>query len=431
MTFIRHFLYYLLRLTLTVTFRVFFKKIHVIGEDKIPANQPIILASTHPNSFLDGVVLMALLHRTTYTLARGDAFLKPTPNRILRSMNLLPIFRATDGDPRESIQRNNHMFDEVYDILNKKRMVIIFPEANAIHEKRVRPLKKGTARMAVDMIKRSNFEMNLAIVPVGMNYSFFKSFRKEMHIKIGEPILMREEAAEIRDAEARYVNHLTKRLSEAMEAQMIIAADGKDDEFDTLADLIRKNTPESFFVHFDRSDTRFQLEKELSNRLLQKQDEKLYLEAKSYREMLENHQLKEYPRYSTNQVLWQNVFCILSFVPATIVWLFHGFGIYFAKKMTPNKIKTPVFFDSVFLGILMIALDLAALFFFMISYVFFGWGGMLVYWMCRWLIPVFYSNEDYLSDRKEARKWTLLSKSNPEIFTQLIEKRRYLLEAIA
>lgn len=416
-------------MTLSVMHRMYYKNIHLVGEENLPANKPVIIASTHTNSFLDGVMVMSIMERMTYALARGDAFLHPKFNRVLRSMNLLPIFRATDADPRESVRRNNETFDETYDILKRNKALIIFSEAISVPAKKVRTVRKGTARLAVDMMKRSGMDMDLQVVPLGMNYGHFKGPRKSVTMKFGKAIPLRDYVEEISNTEAKFVNHLTRILTQEFKGQMVISPDGKEEEFDELLEITNSEKPIDPLVQFDRTDREFAYEKQVSEKVLEEPDEILD-KVSAYTEKRDAADLKEYKRYSSTQKWLQATHFAFTIIPSLLTMLLHGWIMPMAGRLTPGKIKTPVFFDSVYIGIALIGTYVAALVFFPVSFLTYGWGGVLIYWVLRWSMPSFYQNKEFLANISEKMKWQRLEKSDPGLYNELTTLRRDILNDV-
>lgn len=421
----------MLRVTLGVVVRIFYRRIHLVGEEKIPSGSPVILASAHPNSFLDGVMLMYLLRRRIFTMARGDAFLKPRSNRILRSLGLLPIFRATDADPRESVKRNSEAFDETYELLKRDLAIIIFPEAIATPEKRVRPIRKGTARMAVDMVKRSDFMLDLHIVPIGMNYTFFGAPRKDLMIQIGDPISLLEHKEAIGEQEARFVNTLTKRIESDLEGLMICAPTDHDSELDLALELVRREFPSDPLIQFDRSSSQFKLEKQVSERF---QDPGLLSDltgkVREYARDRARLGLKEFERYNAPKRAFHAVFFIVTLLPALLAGSTHGWTLSYAVRSTPGRIKHELFHDSVIVGILLVGIYIMALIFFPIAFVLYSWGGILIYWMLRWLIPVYYQDVEIWKNFVRRRAWIAKSKKDPGVMSELERKRKDLIRSL-
>lgn len=148
----------------------------------LQAKGPLLLAANHPNSFLDGIILTTLFDQPVYSLARGDAFKNKWVNKILRSLQLLPVYRTSEGV--ENLEQNYTTFASCIEVFKKGGIVLIFSEGRCENEWHLRPLKKGTARLAITAWESG---LPLQVLPVGFNYSSFKSFGKSMHLLFGTP----------------------------------------------------------------------------------------------------------------------------------------------------------------------------------------------------------------------------------------------------
>ena len=142
-----------------------------------------MLACNHPNSFLDAVILATLFDNPVYSLARGDAFNKKWAAFLLKQFNILPVYRQREG--AEHLHKNYETFDACAEIFKQNGIVLIFSEALCENEWHLRPLKKGTARLAAAAWQQN---IPLKILPVAVNYSSFKSFGKNIHLNFGKLI---------------------------------------------------------------------------------------------------------------------------------------------------------------------------------------------------------------------------------------------------
>lgn len=142
----------------------------------------MLLSANHPNSFLDGIILTTLFENHIYSLARGDAFKKPWANKLLRRLHLAPVYRTREGV--ENLEHNYTTFATCLDIFKKNGIVLIFSEGLCENEWHLRPLLKGTARLATSAWQQG---IPLQVLPVGINYDSFKRFGKEVHLHFGQP----------------------------------------------------------------------------------------------------------------------------------------------------------------------------------------------------------------------------------------------------
>jgi 1-acyl-sn-glycerol-3-phosphate acyltransferase len=176
-------LYSLLKKYARLAIRIYCRKIVINKPEMLQSKGPVLFASNHPNSFLDGMILTTLLDEPLYSLARGDAFKKNRMNRLLRWLKLLPVYRTSEGV--ENLEHNYTTFAACQETFKKNGLVLIFSEGRCENEWHLRPLKKGTARLAITSWKQ---QIPLTVIPVGLNYSSFKNFGKEVHLFFGEPV---------------------------------------------------------------------------------------------------------------------------------------------------------------------------------------------------------------------------------------------------
>ena len=164
---------------------LFFCRHIIINKKSILKNKgPLLIACNHPNSFLDAIILAALFKKPIYSLARGDVFKNKRIAKILISLNILPVFRITEG--AENLNTNYDTFEKCREIFKKNGIVLIFSEGLCVNEWKLRSLKKGTARLA---FSAWNEGIDLTVIPAGINYQSFRSFGKNVQLNFGTPIL--------------------------------------------------------------------------------------------------------------------------------------------------------------------------------------------------------------------------------------------------
>lgn len=220
-------LYRFMQALLRLVLKVYFRKIYFAGAALLPKNKPLILACNHPNSFLDAVLLAVLIKEPLHFLARSDVFNTPFKSWLLHQFNLIPIYRLQEG--AENLHRNEETFAQCYKILQNGGRILIFSEGICIQEKRLRPLRKGTARLAFGAETAHNFTLGLQVVPVGINYTFPAKFRQEAQISLSQPIALREFKNLYQTAPARAVLGLNQKISVGLQENMVIIPEKKQE----------------------------------------------------------------------------------------------------------------------------------------------------------------------------------------------------------
>jgi hypothetical protein len=132
---------------------------------------------------MDGIIMTTLMDEQLYSLARGDAFSRKAVGNILRRMFLLPVYRTNEG--KENLSHNYTTFEACQQVFAANGLVLIFSEGGSANEWHLRPLRKGTARLATSTWEKG---IDLTVIPLGLNYNAFRLFGKNVYINFGEPL---------------------------------------------------------------------------------------------------------------------------------------------------------------------------------------------------------------------------------------------------
>lgn len=217
--------YYPLKLYVFVASYLYFRKLRVVGRENIPMKGPLIFAINHQNALLDALLLSVISWRSPHFLTRADVFNNKYVNKFLRGLKMLPIYRIRDG--YDSIKRNEAIFEATKEILIKGGVVGIFPEGSHSMTYEVRPLKKGVARIAFLAEDALDFNLNLQIVPIGIQYESYFFPQGRTLISFGKPI----KVANYRDIYAKDQNEgfdvIIKELSARLKS-LILHIDTKE-----------------------------------------------------------------------------------------------------------------------------------------------------------------------------------------------------------
>lgn len=214
----------------------FYDKVTVVGRDKVPKNKPVILAVNHQNALMDPLIVICTLTGPSVFMARADIFKSKKIAKILHFFKVLPIYRIRDGI--KNLQNNDAVFDETVDIMEGKGRLGILPEGNHAGVRRLRALKKGIARIAFQAEERNDFNLDIQIVPVGLDYSNYINFGADLLVHFGNPISVKDFKALYLENPQKGMNAFMKELRKRMIPQMLNIDDSEHyNEIETLKDI--------------------------------------------------------------------------------------------------------------------------------------------------------------------------------------------------
>jgi 1-acyl-sn-glycerol-3-phosphate acyltransferase len=178
--------YQLLRYYVQFALWLSHRRIVVTGRQLIPKGKPIIFAANHQNALMDSLSIVCTNPSQSVWLARADIFKSKFIRPILNFLKMAPVYRIRDG--KDSLSNNEQIFALVTQILENKDSVCLFPEAAHSGRRQMLPHKKAIPRIALEAEEKNNFALNLQIVPVGIYYSHYWKFDRNLIVQYGKPI---------------------------------------------------------------------------------------------------------------------------------------------------------------------------------------------------------------------------------------------------
>jgi len=182
-------LYIALKSLISLGLHAYHKKIEVYGADNIPKEGPVLFLPNHQSALLDVLLVGANFKRKPYFLTRSDVFGKPVLIAFFNYLKMIPVYRIRDG--RDTLSKNDAIFDVCAQLLKKGEAVTMFPEANHNLDRRVRHLSKGFTRLIFKALELSP-QLDIQIVPVGFNYNRAVGFPDTVAVYYGKPILVQQ-----------------------------------------------------------------------------------------------------------------------------------------------------------------------------------------------------------------------------------------------
>jgi glycerol-3-phosphate O-acyltransferase/dihydroxyacetone phosphate acyltransferase len=220
-------LYWIIKPFVAIFFRVFYQYDYR-GRHNIPKGRPVVLAPNHVNAFIDPVALGLLSPAPVRFFARGDVFKGKLAKRVLNSMGVSPMYRIQEGF--SEIKKNDKTFEECRSLLTSDKIILLFPEGLCVQERRLRPLKKGMARIVFQTEEILGFEKDVLVIPVGLNYTAPYKFRSKLFIDIGEPISAIDYKERYLKDKVRTINEFTKMFEAKMAEHMVVLNNTESDK---------------------------------------------------------------------------------------------------------------------------------------------------------------------------------------------------------
>ena len=180
--------YEIVALTLSIYNNFFFKKLTVVGKEKIPKDGSIIFSPNHQSALLDPLLVGVTNGKRVYSLTRSDVFRKPFL-WVLNAMQTLPIYRIRDG--YEKLTRNKKTFDICYELLKNKNNLMIFSEGKHHDKYFLLPISKGSSRIGLESLKKFP-KTKIYLQAVGINYGSHIHPYHNCTIVYGNPIKLNE-----------------------------------------------------------------------------------------------------------------------------------------------------------------------------------------------------------------------------------------------
>jgi len=232
--------YHLVAGLVRVTSWVMFSRIEVRGMDRVSWDEPCIVSPNHQNAFLDALLVGVFAPVKLTFLSRASVF-GTAFDWVFDALHMEPIYRRRDG--LDKVAQNKDILTDQRENLKQGGSVVMFSETEHAHTYYLRPLSRGSARLALST--QAETDRTVQLVPVGINYYHLRRPGFKVSIVFGEPIPVSTYMDRYQDAEAACMNELRDDLTDAMKDCLLVPE--KTDDYRERVDRIhRKNEGLSF-----------------------------------------------------------------------------------------------------------------------------------------------------------------------------------------
>ena len=163
--------------------RTFYREIKVKGLENLPESGQAIFTPNHPNALIDPLLLSLLpsICRIRF-VAKAPLFKISMLGWIMRKIGAIPVIRRFEADGEVDYQA---FFTSCVDSLASGDSIAIFPEGVSLSQPRMSIIKTGAARLF--FLAREK-DINIPIVPIGLNYEYGSIFRTSVVMWIAKPL---------------------------------------------------------------------------------------------------------------------------------------------------------------------------------------------------------------------------------------------------
>ena len=194
---------------------VFFRQVDVIGAERIPARDPVLLVANHPNGLIDPILILGFLPRAPRFLAKSTLWANPFVLPLLQLARVIPVYRRTD--PGVDPEKNQQTFARCHAELARGEAIALFPEGVSYHAPQLQQLRTGAARIAVGA-EVAFGPLRICVVPVGLTFERKAEFRSRVLVQVGEPIAVAGYTSATGVEDRDRIRELTEAIGAGLEA---------------------------------------------------------------------------------------------------------------------------------------------------------------------------------------------------------------------
>jgi glycerol-3-phosphate O-acyltransferase / dihydroxyacetone phosphate acyltransferase len=223
-------IYRLLQGIMWVTLHLYFRRITFKNLERLKSNGPLLVISNHPNTVMDPLVALYRMPAICHLLANYSLFKNPISGFLLSNLFCIPIQRYADVPEGQPLQ-NDEAFKKCDEHLLSGGCLYIAVEGTSWPERVIREFKTGMARIAFNAEMKTDFKLDLRVLPIGITYSDGLKFRSDVRVEIGELISADEWQAAYTREPRKVIQDFTTHVENKMRDIVIDCRDAEEDKF--------------------------------------------------------------------------------------------------------------------------------------------------------------------------------------------------------
>ncbi|MCB9082550.1 MAG: 1-acyl-sn-glycerol-3-phosphate acyltransferase [Lewinellaceae bacterium] len=346
-------LYTILKPLVAIALKTTYRNIDLIHPERIPPAGPVIFVANHPTAFIDPVLVAVFQDRTLYFLTRGDYFNSRLFGLFLTSIHVKPLYRMNESGFTK-VKSNLSTINQLFHPNKEREAILVSVEGNATHEKRMRPVKKGAARIAFDTLETKGID-EIYLVPVGFTYTYAEQFRSQVMMIFDNPIKGSDFLAIYQENKARGITALTEEIKKRLEANVVILNKDREDVAEAFFILYRSEHPRPFWPVISHQEEQLFAEKAIADQVNAMDD----LEYNRWDELQKTYfSTLRRAGFEDGTLVQQNAYTLLNTlllvvgcIPAALGYLWSWLPLLPGKYLAENKVRRLSFKISVQMGV--------------------------------------------------------------------------------
>jgi 1-acyl-sn-glycerol-3-phosphate acyltransferase len=326
-----------MRRAITAFFRfclkIFYRRIELMGLERVPADGAIVFAVNHPNGLVDPLFLLSFAPAPVSFLAKAPLFLMPVIGWIIRAFDAIPVHRKQESGGQSVGEANAEMFARARAILQRGGGIAIFPEGTTHDDPQLRELKTGAARIAIGA------NVDATVVPTGIYYTAKAAFRSSALVLFGEPIPVPRSASS-GEPLPEEVDRLTAAIDAGLDAVTLQAeSHAALDLVSRAEEIYTADDDQPLIEEFDMRrrflDGYHYLAKQEPERLMKLQRSMTRLEAQLRRAKLDVHELQ--PSIDASRLFRVLILLPLALIGGLLHWPTYRFVDFLARRFAKGE----------------------------------------------------------------------------------------------
>ena len=242
--------------------------------------------------------------------------------------------------------------------MDRQKKVVLFAEGVCVQERRLRPIQKGTAKIALGYIEKGG-HADICILPVGVTYSTPSKFGGDVYYQVGEPIRVKDYFEDYKQQPAQTIMKLTAEIEKRL-VPLVPSLLHKENDLLTeqLQPILKRQFIEAHHLSFNNLEHHQTYWEYILNRLnvLTEKDPVKMISFRetvnAYTKQIRALKIRDHLIYKAsknkNMLSFVNIFGLIIGFPFYVIGKTLNFiPYYFAKKIADKVCKNPEFHASV------------------------------------------------------------------------------------